>query len=183
MHGVVTILDEAHYERVETLWAELKREFGVGSARVVNYPHFSYHVAEDYKLDRLAAVLEAIARQTAAFTVKASGLGIFTGPEPVLYVPIVRSAMLTKLHRQVWTAVEPTSRDSIAYYTPDLWLPHITLGHDDIDEGNLGAIVQWLNEQSLNWDIAVNNLSLIYDASRGYEVPIRTELGESEVGE
>ncbi|HEX6385194.1 MAG TPA: 2'-5' RNA ligase family protein, partial [Anaerolineae bacterium] len=128
MHGVVTILDEAHYERVEALWADLKREFGVGNANVVHYPHFSYHVAGDYDLDRLAAALEAIARETAAFTVKASGLGIFTGPEPVLYVPVVRSAALTALHQRVWTAVEHASRDSIAYYAPDLWLPHITLG-------------------------------------------------------
>ena len=181
MHGVVTILDETHYERVEALWAELKREFGVGSARVVHYPHFSYHVAAGYDLDRLAAVLDSIARQTAAFTVKATGLGIFTGPEPVLYVPVVRSATLATLHKQIWTAIEPASRDSIAYYAPDLWLPHITLGHGDIDQANLSSIVQWLNKQSLNWDVAVNNLSVIYDTGDGYEVPIQVELGELEI--
>ena len=176
MHGVVTILDEAHYERVEALWAKLKREFGVGSARVVHYPHFSYHVAAGYDIEQVAAVLKSIAPETAVFTVKATGLGIFTGPEPVLYVPVVRSAMLTTLHRQVWTAVESASRDSVAYYTPDLWLPHITLSQGDIDQANLGSIVQWLNEQSLNWDITINNLSVIYDTGRTYEVPIRVKL-------
>lgn len=176
MHGVVSILDEAHYERVEALWAELKREFGVGSARVVHYPHFSYHVAVGYDLGRLTAALETIAGKTAAFTIKATGLGIFTGSEPVLYVPIVRSAALTTLHKQVWTAIEPASRESIAYYEPDLWLPHITLSQGDIDLANLGAIVQWLNEQSLNWDIPVTNLSVIYDTGQGYEIPIRIAL-------
>ena len=44
---------------------------------------------------------------------------------------------------------------------------HITLGHSDINAGNLGPIVTWLNGQSLAWEIPVTNLTLLYDKGDG----------------
>ena len=36
MHGIVTFLDDDHYQLIEELWAELKREFLVDSVYI---PH------------------------------------------------------------------------------------------------------------------------------------------------
>ena len=51
-------------------------------------------------------VLSQIARETEPFTIESDGLGIFTGPMPVLYVPIVRSPALSRVHQQVWQREE-----------------------------------------------------------------------------
>jgi hypothetical protein len=44
MHGVVSLLDAAHYQAVESLWAELAA-CGLRGVYVTPFPHFSYHVA------------------------------------------------------------------------------------------------------------------------------------------
>src|SRR5215471_18966473 len=51
MHGIATLLDKDHYQLIEDLWAELERRFSVHGVYITPYPHFSYHVAQDYDLD------------------------------------------------------------------------------------------------------------------------------------
>jgi hypothetical protein len=41
-------------------------------------------------------------------------------------------------------------------------MPHITLAHGDLDATNLPAIVEMLTERNFTWEIAIDNLALIY---------------------
>ena len=137
MNGIVSLLDDHHYEQVERLWTKIGNHFGLRGIYRTPYPHFSYHVANDYDWGRLPSVLQEIARETAVFPITTSGLGIFTGLNPVLYIPVVRTAALSLLHERVWTAVSPASNNSQTYYSPTNWLPHITLAQHDLTPENL----------------------------------------------
>jgi hypothetical protein len=53
MHGIVSLLDSKHNQFIEELWAELKQEFSVDGVYITPYPHFSYHVAQDYDVDKI----------------------------------------------------------------------------------------------------------------------------------
>lgn len=163
MYGLVSLLDDQHTELVEKLWAEMARRFGVGNPAATFVPHFSYHVAEDYDLDKLAGILERVAEETAVFPIQTAGIAIFPGPEPVIYIPVARNLALAQLHERVWTAVSPFSQGSVAYYAPSVWFPHITLAHGDITPQNLGPIVAWLHAQSIAWTISVDSFSLVFD--------------------
>lgn len=176
MHGVVSLLDEQSYEQVERLWAELERRFGLRGIYRTPYPHFSYHVATDYDLERLPSVLEGIAGETAVFSISTSSLGVFTGANPVLYIPVVRAGALGHLHEQVWTAVEPISSGAQVYYSPANWLPHITLAQHDVTVKNLASVVEWLNAQHLNWQVSIDNLSLIVNRDGQQELYGRYRL-------
>ena len=57
MYSVLTVLAEPHYGWVEALWRELKQRFGVGRPEATSLPHFSYHVASEYDVERLPAVM------------------------------------------------------------------------------------------------------------------------------
>lgn len=173
MHGVVSLLNEEHYAMVEDLWAELETAFGVRSLYKTPFPHFSYHVASQYDLDLLEPVLRQAASESPKFNVRATGLGIFTGPQPVLYVPVVRNGALTEFHRALWHSVEKASGGSVNYYHPDLWVPHITLGDGETAKEHLPEIVRYLSGRELTWEIEVNNLALIYDAGASQEVRLR----------
>jgi hypothetical protein len=96
MDGIVTFLDNDHYQPVEELWAELKRDFLVDGVYITPYPHFSYHVAQLYDVDKIEPGLERITSNITTFKVRTSGLGIFTGTSPVLNIPVVRSLELTQ---------------------------------------------------------------------------------------
>src|SRR5262249_44708135 len=151
MNAVVSLLDEIDDRRVRGLWAELKQTFGVGRVvELVPWPHVTYAVADRYDLDRLDPALGPLAAETKALPIQPTGLGIFTGPLPVLYLAVARSPCLSAVHEAVWHAIGDVGESYSPYYTPDgLWTPHITLAQWDISRENLPGIVALLAERPL----------------------------------
>ncbi len=184
MEGIVSLLDNKHYQMVEELWAELARKFGVRGVYITPYPHFSYHVAAHYDFALLTPILERITSNITTFQVRTSGLGIFSGNAPVIYIPVVRSLELTQLHEALWKELAPLASGAQEYYHPDQWMPHITIGFGDITQENLPPIVRWLNEQNFFWEIAVNNIAFIQDTGTKQLLKARFDiLNEAVPGE
>lgn len=174
--GVVSVLDQHHYKIVENLWAEMRQRFGVGDPGIEAMPHFSYHVAENYNDERVAAVLREVAAVERPFTITTSGIGIFPAPTPIIYVPIVRTPDLTRLHAHLFAQLEPIAQESNPHYSPTSWFPHITLGHNDISLEKLGPISQWLHQQALNWTITIDNFYLLTNDTRGLVEEFKVKL-------
>jgi 2'-5' RNA ligase len=162
MEGIATLLDSELTERVETIWAELDRDFGVrGVVQLTPIAHFSWLVATEFEEKMLRDELESVACTIAPFTVHTSGLGVFTGPSPIVYVPVVCSAALSTVHRMLWERLAPGSHEMNAYYAPDAWMPHITLAMGDVTPANLPHLVERLGARDFAWQIRVDNLVLI----------------------
>ncbi|MEA3337106.1 MAG: 2'-5' RNA ligase family protein [Chloroflexota bacterium] len=170
MHGIVSLLDERHEKEVENLWAELAERFDIHGIYQTPFPHFSYQVAESYDLDALEAVLERFASNAGGFNISASGLGVFTGPGPVLYVPVVRTRELARLHRLLWPELSEVATGTSDYYHPRNWMPHITLANNDLTPEKLAVAAGWLGDRNLNWEIPINNLALIHDTGDVHEL-------------
>jgi 2'-5' RNA ligase len=174
MHGVVTLLDDRHYARVEAIWEELGQKFDVRGMYVTAYPHFSYQVAEAYDDEACESYLRALAARTPPFRVRTAGLGVFTVANPILHVPLVRSPRLFELHREIWDGVTQKAPGPVShYYHPEEWAPHITLAQGDIDQDRLAEIVRVLSARNFHWEITVNNLAIIYDTGREQGVRCR----------
>ncbi len=183
MNGVVSLLDAEHEVMVRALWSELERDFGVKRVReAVPFPHITYQGAGRYALKRVDTILERLARETAPFTVRTAGLGIFGGHRPVLSITVVRDAALDAFHRRVWEAVGDAASDLAPYYAPgDRWTPHITLAKGDLTADNLPAIIGALCGRSFEWDIRLDNLAFLNESEQvgGYEVR-RYEFGSGQ---
>ena len=178
MNGIVSLLDDKHYELVENLWAELERKFGLKGVYITPFPHFSYQVAEHYEVELLESVLQRFALKSAKFKVKTTGLGIFTGVQPVLFIPVVRGPEITRFHRTLWLEISAIGSGIVAYYSAENWLPHITLAHGDIHPDNLPEIVRFLSKREFNWEITVNNLSFIHDTGLQQELRFRFNFSD-----
>jgi len=176
MEGIVSLLDDKHYQLVEDLWTELVREFETRDVYVTPYPHFSYHIAAHYDIESLTPIIERITSNIATFQVRTSGLGIFTGATPVIYIPVVRSLELTQLHEALWQEISPTASGTQEYYHPNQWMPHITIGFGDINKENLPSIVRWLNERDFTWEITVNNIAYIQDTGTEQVLKARFDI-------
>lgn len=176
MEGIVSLLDDKHYQLVEDLWAELAHEFGVRGVYITPYPHFSYSVAAHYNIESLTHILERITSNITTFQVRTDGLGMFTGAAPVIYIPVVRSLELTQLHEALWEEISPTASGTQEYYHPNQWMPHITIGFGDINRENLPPIARWLNERDFHWEITVNNIAYIQDTGTEQVLKARFEI-------
>jgi 2'-5' RNA ligase len=173
MHGVVSLLDPQSRRLVESIWVELENEFGLSSAYVPRIAHFSYQIAEEYNVKRLGAALEQLAQAQRPFHVRTSGLGLFTGSSPVLYIPIVRNPQLTQLHAAVCQAIDGAGTGQSDLYSPENWIPHITLAQGDLGKDNLPRLVRWLTDREFAWQIPVTNIGLIYHTGNEYRLKLR----------
>jgi 2'-5' RNA ligase len=157
-------LPEPFYRQVEDLWERLDALYSLRGIRVTPYPHFSWQIAEDYDFTRLEPALRAIATTAEPFRVFTTGLGIFSGPRPVIYIPLVKTSALMSFHTMVWELCQPAGRNASPFYHPQSWIPHISLAYSDVHEQNIAAVMQDLAFQSFNWDLRVDNIALIYES-------------------
>ncbi len=161
MNGVVSLLDDEHYQRVEALWAELAERFGLRGVYITPFPHFSYHVAAHYDTGQLEPILRQVASQIRPFQIKTTGLGIFTGPQPVLYIPVVRSLELSQVHQTLWQAIAHIGQGILDYYAPENWMPHITISLGDLQPDHLPDVMRLLGARDFAWEMTINHFAFI----------------------
>ena len=176
IEAVVSLLDLEHDEKVRKIWAALEREFGLCNIYSAPFPHFSYHGANDFDDAGVQTLLERVARKSHPFHVRTSGLGIFPGSKPVLYVPVVRSPKLIQYHCALYGDLSDLALKPNPYYHPERWLPHMTLAHGDLTPELLPEVVRFLNEQTFNWTITIDNFSLVYTEGVDQGLSFRVEL-------
>jgi 2'-5' RNA ligase len=178
MNALVSLLDHEHAEAVRSIWSELDTTFGVRVRYTKPFTHFSYHVAaDDYDLDLLEPVLGEVAARHEPFTVRTSGLGVFTGTEPIIFMQVVRSAALDRLHHDIWEHCTPRFGVGLPYYSPDAWVPHVTLAQGPRTRSQLPEITRTLGERDLAWDIPVDSLAIIEDGGPDRGLRHTVELG------
>lgn len=160
---VVSMLDRKHYQQVEDLWAELARKFGVKGIYISPRPHITFQIATCYEVKSLESVLQRFASNKTPFKVRTTGLGIFTGSEPILYIPVVRSPELTQFHEALWQEIFNTGSSIEDHYHPTRWVPHITIGIGDMNKRNLSQIIRFLVKRDFNWEISIDNVVLVHN--------------------
>jgi 2'-5' RNA ligase len=176
MHGVVSLLDDSSSRMVEKLWAEIEREFGIRGVYQSPFPHIPYHVAASYGVDKIKTVMQVFACHTSPFRVRCCGLGVFTGAEPVLYIPVVRSQQLAEFQHELWHQLTKSSDRLEFAYRPARWVPHVTLARHDLTQRAVGAIVRRFCTTELSQSVTINNLALIYNTAGKDEIIYRVDL-------
>jgi len=162
MYAIVSLLDAPHYTEMEDLWRELESECGLAGISFTPLPHFSWHLAAEYDFNALENALEKIAIESAPFTIRATGLGLFTGPSPVLFIPLVKNQKLASFHQCVWENVYPLAVSASSHYAPEVWVPHITVGYGDVSPIKLGCAMEKLAFRFFDWEIQVDHIALVY---------------------
>ena len=163
MHGLVSLLPDPYYSKVSEVWEELDNRFGLKGVQVTPLPHFSWQIGENYNFDKLEEAMKGITSRTKPFTVRTTGLGIFSGDEPVIFIQIVKTVELITLHGEIWEECGQFCEGISQYYSPQNWMPHISLVYKDVDTENIPEAMEWLAFQSYDWEMVVDNLSFIYE--------------------
>jgi 2'-5' RNA ligase len=159
--GIAALLDDQHARIVEAIWQEFTQRFGVHGLSQTPIPHLTYHVAASYDTSTAVPQLRQIASQTPPFTIQTNGLGLFTGPEPVLYIHVRPSPHLDALHRRLWAALDGSAGLPSLLYSPENWQPHISLSYRDMGPDVLAQAVGLLCQRDFSWQVRIETLSII----------------------
>jgi 2'-5' RNA ligase len=165
MNGIASLLDETHTARVEALWHALEKKCGLTGVKMTPFPHFTYQVVADYDLPHLETILQVVARQSQPFTIRTAGLGLFTGPTPIVHIVLVKDERLLNFHKMLWEQTWSIAVQPSPYYAPAIWTPHITLAYGDVTRANLDCVMQILAFEPFDWEIRID--TLVYIAQSG----------------
>jgi 2'-5' RNA ligase len=161
MLALTTLLCDPEAERINSIIKSLETKFGLDDVQATLDPHLTYQLAAVKHLDGLKDALIAVAQGTAPFVAHATGLGVFPGPQPVIYIPVLRTDALNDLHRRIRLATAPLCSQTDRYSAPDLWLPHISLALHDTTPELLGPVLMYLNEETYNLTFSIYNLAIL----------------------
>lgn len=160
MFAITSLLNPRNATRINRIVKGLETQFGLDDVQDTPDPHLTYLLLGTRRLADLKEVLREVASTTPPFSAYTTGLGVFPGENPVIYIPVLRSNDLNLLHQRVLDITSPLCRASI-YYKPDRWLPHISLALHDTTPDLLGPVLGHLNQETYNLRLNVNNLAIL----------------------
>jgi 2'-5' RNA ligase len=162
MIAIASLLNIQANQQVQHMWDLLDVNCGLSEMKLTPLPHFTWQSAENYPLDFTEAAIRSMASSFTPFIVLTAGIGIFTGPTPVLYLALVKTQTMVNIHQMLWNELSPSGHLVNEYYAPTRWVPHITLAIRDITPQNLACAMEGLLYYPFEMEIVVNNLAVIY---------------------
>ena len=127
MYSIISTLDPISSEAVEQLRSLLEGNCKPLSKVHVLEPHMSWLGAEGGDLPAIADRLTDIAHSIKPIELETAGYGIFPGPEPVFYLPVITTRKLLRIHQKLWKELSTDIVSGNQQYRPDHWMPHITV--------------------------------------------------------
>ena len=162
MYTIASLLDIHSDQKIQILWKDLEEKCFLRGIKLTPLPHISWQASDNYQLEKADACLEEFARHHKPFKIRTTGLGLFTGGKNILYLAMVQSVHLTKLHKALWNNPGLTANRHY-YYAPDYWVPHITLANKDVDQQKISCAIETLADETLDFTISVTSMAILYD--------------------
>ncbi len=127
MFAIISLVPKEHIPILNSISELLQENDAYAFSNKILYPHFSWQVAEGYQKEKLNKVLNDLASESTPFEIWITGIGIFTGIMPVLYLPIIKTSELVDFHTRIWIRTKEIVTKPIEYYDIEQWIPHITI--------------------------------------------------------
>lgn len=161
MYAIISEIDQKSSEIVKCLWGRLRDACGVKAIYALPTPHFTWFSAESLDIPKTSSIIAKLAAQSERMTTYVFGLGIFSGEQPVLYLPIVKTQAMIDLHNEIWQQVQEYCDRSNDYYSPPHWLPHITLALRDLRRDNLACALESVAFEPVEMTITAENFIIV----------------------
>jgi 2'-5' RNA ligase len=167
MLAVTSLLDSKHSDLVNHIISDFEKEFGLTQVQATPYPHITYLTTEAINLPLLKHYLDRFSNCSKVFHVYTTGIGVFPGDHPVVYIPVLRTQPLNKFHVQLYHDISKLSIDLGPYSKPRLWMPHISLALGDTTSDMMTPMFRYLAQYRFDWEIALDNLTIFRQSEKG----------------
>ncbi len=162
MYAIASLLDTVSGQAVQNLWEKFEENCGLTGVKFSPLPHFSWQGSDLYQVEPVEAVLGDLAAEIRPFRARAASLGVFPGNMPVVYLALVKNETLLHIHQMLWDRLRPYAIAPNNYYSPENWVPHITLALYDVEPDRLGCAVASIAFQQIDLHLLVDNFSVLY---------------------
>mgnify|MGYP003577161004 CR=1 FL=1 len=101
------------------------------------------------------------------FEVIVEGVGFFEAPSKVVYLKVLKTDELIELHKKINNSLAKCCEHLFEFYTPENWIPHITLAMDDLSETGLNNFKERYKDYLPSFKQTISNLALVEFKNNG----------------
>lgn len=161
MYAIISELDHATNHAIDNLRSESFESCKLDNPKMKWPYHISWQGAQDYELNQVEGRVRMIARTFGPLETWVNGIGIFPGVSPVLYLSVSRNPQLSALNATLWEALQPLARDINPYFSPEEWIPHISIFYGNQQSASaLGCAVEKILIKPIRFKLSIGHLSL-----------------------
>lgn len=128
-YAIELFFDSRAEAAVRAMWGNLEAR-GLRSMATTSHgqhrPHVSLVVADRITRAQASAATEPLSG-AADLTLRLSSVAVFPGRSGVLYLSVVPTLRLLRLHHEIHARLVGSGVESGRHYLPDVWVPHCTL--------------------------------------------------------
>jgi 2'-5' RNA ligase len=128
-HALELFFDAGTESAVRTIWASLEARglrSMVRSRQGRHRPHVTLTVADRMTTAQADKAIMPL-RDANDLALKLGSVAVFPGRVGVLYLAVVPTLRLLRLHREIHAQLMGAGVESGRHYLPDVWVPHCTL--------------------------------------------------------
>jgi len=161
MYAIASILrNDAEFKKIkETLAIAASNQ----NSLAASIPHLSWLVASKMDILAIQGELLQIAEIWPSISIRIYGIGLFNQIPVVLYFPIIRSTEISRRHSYLWEKLAWKTNGTVMNYSPDCWIPHITIEYGDTTHEKIASTFMDLTSHFINLDLTIDNISIIYN--------------------
>ena len=161
-YAVATLIDQPTWQGILDQNSSIRDWFSTHGNEQDIITHFSWLVSQEMQVERVSGLLSDLAERTTQFTCTSGGLGIFPGTVPAITLNLARNIELSRFQEEIWNSCQPYIGNINQKYSPDRWIPHITMLHHGVGSMDYCDFLQKIISNEISFELNVNNLSLIY---------------------
>jgi 2'-5' RNA ligase len=158
--AVATLIDKVVWKKI--LDSIPKSRIALVYHDNLEFAHISWIVSQQMDVVKVERTLQSISSFQSPIMASSGGLGIFCNENPVITLQLVRNPSLNHLHTKVWTKCHRDMENSKPYYSPDFWMPHVTLLHDEFTQMEYSEFLSNCIFSPIQMDIPLTNLAIMY---------------------
>lgn len=183
MYAIISELNHNASREVNRIWAQLSNECELDAIFQLPTPHLTWMICQNFNVENTVPALTQVAIQENRISTRTTGLGIFTGETPVLYLPVVKNQKLLSFHQDLWQKLAGYANNLEELYSPEAWVPHITLAINDLTGDALTCAIDRLMLEPIQIEIVMDSLSLVeFEEDIAGEIIKRFPFGEPDQG-
>lgn len=160
-YSLATLLNEKNWLRILDQMPD-GREIILTQKPDLDLVHISWIVSTGISLEPLAESMDKISKIHTSFNTVSGGIGIFAGQEPVLTLMVARSRKMCEMQFALWEECRRYMTGINNHYSPDAWMPHITLLHQQNRKNEICNTLEKTVNRDISFSVCIDNLSLIY---------------------
>jgi 2'-5' RNA ligase len=160
MLSILSLIDKTDTSEINRILEAVRPVLVDKSPLIWQYPHITWHSAEKYTLPPLERSITELASSWEKTRIRVTGIGMFTGKVQVLYLPVIKTAALVHMQKQIFQLTKPVSRKPSKFFQPEIWIPHITIISNPNEQQTIPQAIQILSEMNVDFEVEINNLAL-----------------------